>query len=169
MGAMQRVHLIDNASAGEIHQRLHPFDAWSGRLCIKVQLAARAVTLNREGRHRLVLRSPGGAELQSCECHGWWHSFRTFLDKKRWQIHKTWFLKSANSPLCAFSVLSLGRPAPPHARPHICRPTWWSFQEKKQKNADRVQCDYRRCFNRGRPGISSSFFVVILTFENITD
>lgn len=35
---MQRAGLIDNASAGEIHQGLHPFNAGSRHLCIKEYL-----------------------------------------------------------------------------------------------------------------------------------
>lgn len=170
LGAMQRVHLIDNASAGGIHQGRHPFNAWSGRLCIKVQLPGHAVTLNRAGRHRF------GSVVS------WWrwapvsrtsrHSC-SFPDKKKgWQIHKTWCLTWANSTLCGFSDLSLHlrlrlSPAPPHARPHICRPTSWSFQGKT-----RTRCS---AITEGASTGGSAwhfflfFFVVTLTFENITD
>lgn len=139
LGAMQRVHLIDNASGGEIHQGLHPFNAWSGHLCIKVQLPGRAVTVNRAGRHRF-------GSVVSWWC--WAPVSRTsrhscFLNKKGWQIHKTWFLTLANYTLCGFSDLSLHlhlcrSPAPPHARPRICRPTWWSFQGKTRTRCSAI-------------------------------
>lgn len=76
------------------------------------------------------------------------------------KFHLVWFQRPLPPP-----------PSPPKPRPSARTSSYLSthLMELSGENTNPVQCDYRRCFNRGVGLAFLPFFVVTLTFENITD
>lgn len=155
---MQREGLIDNASAGEIHQGPHPFNAQSRHLCIKEYLPS-----HLEPRpEKMGLSSPVCSSLGPRR--GLYPTFRHHFCpvpdktlKHAWDVYST----MANSTY----LTPTHPPTSAHTCLRVCCCTCQSFcEENKETGLKSLQMVPLQTKNW-----HFCLFVVSLTFVNITD
>lgn len=128
---MQRAGLIDNASAGENHQGLHPFNARIRHLCIKEYLLPLREPPDWESGAVLSrLQQPGalaGGRLPPLDITS--AQFQT----KHWNMHET------STP--QWQIQHVRPPHPPlRTRLHVCCHTCQSFcKETKEASVKSLQ------------------------------